>query len=51
MAVKIVTPELLRLIAEGRATLSFIISGVIGIEEAPDVCARLARREEIKVVI
>lgn len=51
VTVNLVAPELLRLIAEGRATISFIISIVIGIKESPDVCARLARQEEIKVVI
>ncbi|GJC86431.1 S-(hydroxymethyl)glutathione dehydrogenase [Colletotrichum liriopes] len=49
--VKMVAPELVRLIDEGVASPSFIVSSVVGIEEAPDAYQRFTRREETKVVI
>ncbi|WYZ46852.1 hypothetical protein EsH8_IX_001077 [Colletotrichum jinshuiense] len=49
--VKLVAPELVRLIEEGVARPSFIVSSVVGIEEAPDAYQRFTRREETKVVI
>ncbi|KAH6616279.1 alcohol dehydrogenase [Boeremia exigua] len=46
-----VASELVPLVRSGRATPSFIVSSVIGIEEAPEYYARFDRREETKVVI
>jgi Threonine dehydrogenase and related Zn-dependent dehydrogenases len=46
-----VAPEILQLVASGRARPSFIISEVIDIEDAPDAYARFERRETTKVVI
>ncbi|KAF5616058.1 alcohol dehydrogenase [Fusarium sp. NRRL 25303] len=49
--VKLVAPELLRLIDQGIAKPGFIISSVVGIEDAPEAYRRFTRREETKVVI
>ncbi|KAH8706451.1 hypothetical protein BGZ61DRAFT_576072 [Ilyonectria robusta] len=49
--VKLVAPELVRLINEGIARPSFIVSSVVGIEEAPDAYRRFTNKEEIKAVI
>ncbi|KAK7402705.1 hypothetical protein QQX98_011527 [Neonectria punicea] len=49
--VKLVAPELVRLIDEGVARPSFIVSSVVGIEEAPEAYQRFTRREETKAVI
>jgi threonine dehydrogenase-like Zn-dependent dehydrogenase len=46
-----VADELVPLIVSGQAHPSFIVSSVIGIEEAPEYYARFSRREETKVVI
>ncbi|KAH7039473.1 alcohol dehydrogenase [Macrophomina phaseolina] len=46
-----VASELVPLITAGIAHPSFIVSSVIGIEEAPEYYARFSRREETKVVI
>jgi threonine dehydrogenase-like Zn-dependent dehydrogenase len=46
-----VATELVPLITSGQAHPSFIVSSVIGIEEAPEYYARFSRREETKVVI
>jgi threonine dehydrogenase-like Zn-dependent dehydrogenase len=46
-----VADELVPLIASGQAHPSFIVSSVIGIEEAPEYYASFSRREETKVVI
>ncbi|KAL4897043.1 hypothetical protein BDV59DRAFT_83842 [Aspergillus ambiguus] len=48
---KVVAPELVELIASGRAHPSFIASAVIDIEEAPRYYERFDRHEEIKVYI
>lgn len=48
---KIVAPELVELIASGRARPSFIASEVISIDEAPRYYQRFDRHEEIKVYI
>lgn len=48
---KLVAPELVQLIASGRASPSFITSRVIGIEEVPRYYQRFDRHEEIKVYI
>ncbi|KAL5357897.1 hypothetical protein BJX96DRAFT_182370 [Aspergillus floccosus] len=48
---KLVAPELVELIASGRAHPSFITSAVIDIEEAPRYYERFDRHEEIKVYI
>ncbi|KAJ4332253.1 hypothetical protein N0V95_009708 [Ascochyta clinopodiicola] len=46
-----ITAELVPLITSGRARPSFIVSSVIGIEEAPKYFRRFSNREETKVVI
>ncbi|KAK7529259.1 alcohol dehydrogenase [Phyllosticta citribraziliensis] len=46
-----VAAELVPLITSGRANPSFIVSSIIGIEEAPEYYARFSRHEETKVVI
>jgi threonine dehydrogenase-like Zn-dependent dehydrogenase len=46
-----VADELVPLIASGQAHPSFVVSSVIGIEEAPEYYASFSRREETKVVI
>ncbi|OBR03362.1 putative Alcohol dehydrogenase [Colletotrichum higginsianum IMI 349063] len=48
---KLVAPELVQLIASGRARPSFITSAVIGIEDAPEYYRRFNRQEESKVFI
>ncbi|OJJ81288.1 glutathione-independent formaldehyde dehydrogenase [Aspergillus glaucus CBS 516.65] len=48
---KLVAPELVQLIASGRASPSFITSRVIGIEEVPRYYQRFDHHEEIKVYI
>lgn len=48
---KLVAPELVQLVASGRAHLSFITSAVIGIEDVPIYYERFYRHEEIKVYI
>ncbi|KAF2137078.1 uncharacterized protein K452DRAFT_329404 [Aplosporella prunicola CBS 121167] len=48
---KIWAPRLMELVAEGRAQLDFIVSFVVGIEEAPEAYRRFERREESKAVI
>ncbi|KAJ5623011.1 hypothetical protein N7490_011616 [Penicillium lividum] len=48
---KLAAPELVQLIASGRASPGFITSKVIGIEEAPTYYQRFDRHEEIKVYI
>lgn len=48
---KLVAPELVQLIASGRAHPSFITSAVIGIEDVPRYYERFDRHEEIKVYI
>ncbi|THW40418.1 GroES-like protein [Aureobasidium pullulans] len=46
-----VAAELVPLVTSGRANPSFIVSSVIGIEQAPEYYARFSRHEESKVVI
>ncbi|KAI9367552.1 GroES-like protein [Aspergillus egyptiacus] len=46
-----VAGELVPLIAEGKAHPGFVVSSVIGIEEAPEYYGRFNRTEESKVVI
>ncbi|KAH7007916.1 hypothetical protein B0J12DRAFT_587413 [Macrophomina phaseolina] len=46
-----VAPHLVELIANGMADTSFIVSAIIGIEEAPEYYARFNRTEETKVLI
>ena len=46
-----VASELVPLVTSGQAHPSFIVSSVIGIEDAPEYYARFSRREESKVVI
>ncbi|THX06976.1 GroES-like protein [Aureobasidium pullulans] len=46
-----VAAELVPLMTSGRANPSFIVSSVIGIEQAPEYYARFSRHEESKVVI
>ncbi|KAF2830048.1 GroES-like protein [Ophiobolus disseminans] len=46
-----VAAELVPLIASGQAHPSFIVSSIIGIEQAPEYYARFNRREETKVII
>lgn len=48
---KAIAPELVSLIATGRARPNFIVSSEIGIEEAPEYYGRFDRHEETKVVI
>ncbi|KAI9725893.1 MAG: hypothetical protein M1834_009456 [Cirrosporium novae-zelandiae] len=48
---RLVAPQLMELIATGKANVSFIISSQVGIEEAPEAYARFNRHEETKVVI
>lgn len=48
---KIVAPELVELIASGRARPGFVATAVIDIEEVPEYYARFDRHEEIKVYI
>lgn len=48
---KLVAPELVQLIASGRAHPSFITSAIIGIEDVPRYYERFDHREEIKVYI
>ena len=48
---KIWAPELMKLIQDGRAKLDFIVSSVVGIDEAPDAYRRFERHEETKAVI
>lgn len=49
--IKLVAPELVRLIDQGIAKPSFIVSSIVGIEDAPEAYQRFTRREETKVVI
>lgn len=44
-------PELVRLVASGKARPGFIVSDVINIEDAPDAYARFERHDATKVVI
>ena len=48
---KIVAPELVELIASGRARPGFVATAVIAIEDVPEYYARFDRQEEIKVYI
>lgn len=48
---KIVAPELVELIASGRARPGFVATAVIDIEDVPEYYARFDRHEEIKVYI
>lgn len=44
-------PQLLPLVESGTVDLNFIVSNVIGIEDAPEYYARFNRHEESKVII
>ncbi|KAM3077575.1 hypothetical protein ACMFMG_006911 [Clarireedia jacksonii] len=44
-------PELLQLVASGVARLGFVVSAVVGIEDAPGCHGRFDRHEEVKVYI
>ncbi|EKG20943.1 Alcohol dehydrogenase superfamily zinc-containing [Macrophomina phaseolina MS6] len=48
---KELAPQLVELIATGKARPSFIVSREIGIEEAPEYYERFDRKEESKVII
>lgn len=44
-------PELVRLVASGKARPGFIVSDVINVEDAPEAYARFERHDATKVVI
>lgn len=44
-------PELLHLVASGKASPGFVVSDVVGIEDAPEAYARFERHDATKVVI
>lgn len=46
-----VAPELVQLIASGKARPGFIVSNEIGIEQAPEYYNRFDQHEEVKVLI
>ncbi|KAF2183190.1 hypothetical protein K469DRAFT_711161 [Zopfia rhizophila CBS 207.26] len=46
-----VAPELVQLIARGKARPNFITTSEIGIEQAPEYYDRFSRHEEVKVLI
>ncbi|KAL2787065.1 GroES-like protein [Aspergillus keveii] len=48
---KVVAPELEELVTSGRANLDFIVSSLIGIEEAPEYYQRFDQHLETKVII
>jgi threonine dehydrogenase-like Zn-dependent dehydrogenase len=44
-------PELLHLVAERKATPGFIVSDVVGVEDAPEAYAGFERHDATKVVV
>lgn len=48
---KLLSPRLVELVKSGRAKLGFIVSSVIGIEEAPQAYEKINEGKETKVVI